>query len=75
MLDSLCKSDIIKQEDWFLLLPVKYKYIKYTDLKDGSVNLRDIVYINEMIKIQNRIDDYYRQIEEVEFRTNNIKGI
>ena len=75
MLDSLCKSDIIKQEDWFLLLPVKHKYIKYTDLKDGSVNLRDIVYINEMIKIQNRIDDYYRQIEEVEFRTNNIKGI
>lgn len=73
-LEELCKSDIIKKEDWFLLLPVKERLIKYTDLKDGSVNLRDIVYLNEMITVQGRIDDYYRQLAEVEARTSKLKG-
>lgn len=73
-LEELCKSDIIRREDWFLLLPVKEGLIKFTDLKDGSVNFRDIVYLNEMLNIQHRIDDYYRQLAELEARAGKLKG-
>lgn len=73
-LENLCRSDIIRREDWFLLIPVKEGLIKFTDLKDGSVNFRDVIYLNEMLKIQSRVDDYYRQLAEVESRAGKLKG-
>ena len=73
-LDAICKSDIIKKEDWFLLLPVKEGLIKYTDLKDGTINFRDIVYLNEMIDINHRVEDYYRQLASVEAETNKMRN-
>lgn len=71
IIDSLCESSIIKKSDWFLLIPVKLGYIKYTDLKDGSIDFRDLIVINEMIRIQNSIDDYFEQVNAIK---NKIGG-
>lgn len=51
---------------------MKVGLIRYTDLKDGSVDFRDIVILNEMIRVQNAVDSYYRQLAATEAETKNI---
>ncbi|PAV10826.1 NTP pyrophosphohydrolase [Arsenophonus sp. ENCA] len=36
----------------FLRLPVKFGYIKFTELKDGSIDLADLAEMNEWIDIE-----------------------
>lgn len=72
VLDRLCESDIIRAEDWFLLAPVKAGLIRYTDLKDGSVDFRDVVVLNEMLRIQDAVNSYYIQLSATERETKSV---
>jgi len=52
-----------EDDDW-LFRPVDAGYCRYTDLKDGTLDLVDVAKMNEMIDVKAENEKRYRKANE-----------
>lgn len=77
LIRQLSRISAPKYADYFFIRPIEEGYIKYSNLKDGTLTIFDLHYMNDLIEYNKEVSDTirdYRILKEKTSRGVNLYG-